>query len=80
MTSTPLVQRFDSLVVRVFERNVRHDNTGALDTVGFELRNSVNGTVFGNSVVADHGGGEDEDLAQVGWVGHGVGVWHECEF
>jgi hypothetical protein len=74
---TPLVKRLDGLVVRVLERDVRDDDTGALDLARLEERDpghARNRLIGRDTVVADHGGGEDEDLAEVGRVGHRVGV------
>lgn len=73
----PLVKGLDGEVVRVLERDVSHDDTGALDTVRLHLRDSRDGIerlVGGDTIVANEGRGEDEDLTKVRGVGHGLGV------
>jgi hypothetical protein len=63
----------------VLEGDVGDDDARALDAVGLHLRDSGNVRkrgVGGNAVVSDERGGEDEDLAEVGGVGHGLGVWY----
>lgn len=59
--------------MRVLGRDIRDDDTGTLDTRRFEDRDPRfvgPSEVFGYTIVADHGRGEDEDLTEVRWVGH----------
>ena len=73
---TPLVEGFHGLIMRVLERDIRHDNASALNSVGFQVRQTRKGVgdVGRNTVVADHWGGEDEDLTEIGRICHRVGI------
>lgn len=62
----------------VLGSDVADDHSGALDGGGFEDGDPgfvTTGEVFGDTVVADQGGGEDEDLTEVGRVRHGFRVY-----
>lgn len=78
MAIAPLVERLDSLVVRVALREVTDNDSGALHSVRLENDGRAiglgDGRVVGDSVVADEGGGEDDELRAVGGVGHRLGV------
>ena len=77
VTGTPFVQSLDGGVVGVLGGHVRDDDTGALDARALEDRDpGFVGTrqVLGDTVVADHGRGEDEDLTEVRWVRHRFSV------
>ena len=78
-TRAPLSERFNSGPVRVLEGSVGDDDAGGLDVGGFEILKEpvFVAAVGGDAVVADEGLGEDEDLAAVGGVGHGLGVADE---
>lgn len=75
----PLVEGLDGEVVRVLEGDVRDDDSRALDASRLHLGDSGHGgegLVGGDTVVSDERGGEDENLAEVGGIGHGLAV---CE-
>lgn len=79
LAGAPLAQTLNGSPVAVVEGNIGHDNTGALNVGGFKvLEEVVLVALFrGDSVVANQGLGEDEDLTAVGRVGHGLGVSDE---
>ncbi len=59
--------------------HVGNDNAGALDVGGLEVLEEVVliALVRGHTVVANERLGEDQDLAAVRRVGHGLGIPHE---
>jgi hypothetical protein len=64
--------------VRVFESDVRDHHTRALDLIGLEERNArrIRKSAVGrHTVITDHRCGKDEDLSEVRWVGHRVGIY-----
>ena len=69
---------FHGGVVRILFCDVPHDDTGALDVLGLEDDADVlrveGGRVMRNAVVADHRRGEDQNLAAIGWIGHGLRI------
>jgi hypothetical protein len=70
---------FDGRPVAVLEGVVGDDDADALDVGGLEVLEEavLVALVGGDAVVADEGLGEDEDLAAVGGVCHGLGVADE---
>ena len=76
LASAPLAETLDGGPVAVVEGDIGDDNTSALDMRGLEVLEQVElvSLVGGNTVVADEGLGEDENLAAVREIGHGLGV------
>ena len=79
LARAPLVQALDGGPVAVLLSDVGNDDTGALDVRRFEvLEQVVLVTLVGrDAVVPDERLGEDQDLAAVRRVGHGLGVADE---
>jgi hypothetical protein len=79
LTSAPLAEALDSGPVAVVEGDIGDDNTSALNVRGLKVLEQVElvSLVGGNTVVADQRLGEDEDLATVRRVGHGLWVADE---
>jgi hypothetical protein len=79
LSGAPLAEGLDSGPVAVVEGNVGDDNTSALDMGGLEVLEEVElvSLVGRDSVVANQGLSEDENLASVRGVGHGLGVTDE---
>lgn len=78
-TSAPLRQTLNSGPVAVLNAVIGHNNTGALDVRALEVLEQVPAIslVRGNTVVANQRLSEDQDLASVRRVGHGLGVSNE---
>lgn len=76
LTGTPLAQTLNSSPVAVVEGNIGDDNTGTLDVGRLKVLEEVVLVAFvgGNAIVANQGLGEDENLATVRGVRHGLGV------
>lgn len=75
--STPLVQRFHSLVVRVFQRHIGNNHTGTLDSLRLEewYSRSIRQRLVGRyTVVTNHRRSEDQNLTEVRRIGHGIGI------
>jgi hypothetical protein len=76
-TGTPGRKRLDGCPVRVFGCVVGDNDACALDSGGFKVSEEI---VFitcvyrGDTIVSEERLSEDEDLAFVGWVGHGFGI------
>lgn len=72
------MERFHCGVVRKLLSNVRDDDTGALNAGRFKENANITRIdgrlVVRNTVVADEGRGEYEDLSTVGRVRHGLRV------
>jgi hypothetical protein len=80
LARAPLSQRLHGGPVRVLLGMVGDNDSGGLDVRGFKVLQQagiVTGITGGDSVVADERLGEDQDLAAVGGVGHGLGVADE---
>lgn len=79
LTSAPVTQALDGSPVAVLLSDVGDDDTGALDVGRLKVLEELVlvKLVGGDAVVADEGLGEDQNLAAVGGVGHGLGVSHE---
>ena len=79
LASAPLGKRLDGGPVAVLQGVVLDNDTRGLDVGGLEVAEQtvlVTGS-GGHTVVANQRLGEDEDLATVGGVGHGLGVSDE---
>lgn len=72
LTSAPVAERLDGGPMGIFRSNISDYNTGALDVRRLKVLEEVVlvSLVGGDSVVADQGLCEDENLATVGRVGH----------
>lgn len=83
VTLAPRGEGLDGGVMGVFFSDISNDDGSALDALGLEDDSNVLGSegclVLGNAIVADERGGEDKDLASVGWVGHRLSVCIQCE-
>lgn len=79
LASTPLAQALDGSPMAVLLSNIGNNHTSALDMGRLEIleKTELIALVRGHTVVADQGLGEDQDLATVRGVGHGLGVAHE---
>lgn len=76
LSGTPLAETLDGSPVAVVDSNIGHNDTSALNVGGLEVLEQVElvAGCGGNTVVANQGLGEDENLSSVGGVGHGLGV------
>ena len=76
LTGAPLAQALDCSPVAVLLGDVGDDDTGALNVGGLEVLEKVVVVSFvrRHTVVADQGLGEDQNLASVGGIGHGLGI------
>lgn len=77
LTLAPLAKRLDGGPVRVLESGVGDDDTDALDVGGLKVLDEAKGVGLlagGDTVVADERLGEDQDLASVRGISHGLGV------
>jgi hypothetical protein len=65
--------------VAVVDSDIGDNDTSALDVGGLKVLEKVElvSGAGGDTVVANQGLGEDEDLSSVGGVGHGLGVSNE---
>jgi hypothetical protein len=79
LAGTPSAKALHSCPMAILLSNIRHDNTGALNVGRLEVLEEVELVALarGNTVVADEGLGEDENLAAVRGVGHGLGISHQ---
>ena len=70
---------FHGGIVRKLFGDVPHDDTGALDILGLKDDADVlrveGGRVVRDAVVADHRRSENQNLAAIGWIGHGLGIY-----
>lgn len=78
VTLAPRGDGLDGGVVGVLLGDVANDDSGTLDALGLEDNADVlriaRSFVVGNTVVADHGGREDQNLPSVRGVGHRLSV------
>lgn len=76
LTRTPLSQALNRGPVAVLLSHIRHNNSGTLDVRGLEVLEEVEfvANVRRNTVVANERLGEDQNLATVGGIGHGLRV------
>ena len=79
LTSAPLGKALDSGPVAVFLSHISNDNAGALDVGRLEVLEEVVlvALIRRHAVVANEGLGENQDLAAVRGIRHGLGVTHE---
>ena len=79
LSGAPLTQALNGGPMAVVDSNIRDDNTGTLDVRRLKVLEKLElvSLARGDSVVANQGLSEDENLASVGRVGHGLGVADE---
>lgn len=79
LPGAPVAQALDSRPVAVLLGDIGNDNASALDVGGFEILEEVIlvTLIRRHTVVADEGLGENQNLATVGGVRHGLGVSHK---
>lgn len=79
LASAPLAQTLDGSPVAVLLSDIGNDDSGALNVGRLKVLEQVPlvTLVRGNTVVANQRLGEDENLATVRGVGHGLGVSNE---
>jgi hypothetical protein len=79
LSGAPLAQTLDGSPVAVVDSDIGDNDTSALNVGGLEVLEKVELVAGGggNTVVANQGLGEDEDLSSVGGVGHGLGISNE---
>lgn len=79
LSGAPLAQTLDGSPVAVVDSDIGDNDTSALNVGGLEVLEKVELVTGGggNTVVANQGLGEDENLSSVGGVGHGLGVSNE---
>lgn len=76
LTSTPFSEALNSRPVAVALCNIGNDDTGGLEVGGLKVLEKTMVVLLegGDTVVANEGLGEDQDLAPVGRIGQGLGV------
>lgn len=79
LSGAPFAQALNGGPMAVVDSIIGDDDTGALDMRRLKVLEEVVlvSLARGDSVVANQGLGEDENLASVGRVGHGLGVSDE---
>jgi len=76
LSGAPLAKTLDGSPMAVVDSDIGDNDTSTLNVGGLEVLEKVIlvSDGGGNAVVANQGLSEDEDLASVGGVGHGLGV------
>jgi hypothetical protein len=76
LSSAPLAETLNSSPMAVVDSDIGDNNTSTLNVGRLEVLEKIElvSDSGGNTVVANQGLGEDEDLTSVGGVGHGLGV------
>jgi hypothetical protein len=76
LTGAPLAETLDGSPMAVVDSDIGDNDTSTLNVGGLEVLEKIIlvSDSGGNAVVANQGLGEDEDLASVGGVRHGLGV------
>jgi hypothetical protein len=76
LTGAPLAETLDGSPMAVVDSDIGDNDTSTLNVGGLEVLEKIIlvSDSGGNAIVANQGLGEDEDLASVGGVRHGLGV------
>jgi len=76
LSGAPLAKTLDGSPMAVVDSDIGDNDTSTLNVGGLEVLEKVIlvSDGGGNAIVANQGLSEDEDLASVGGVGHGLGV------
>lgn len=76
LSGAPLAKTLDGSPMAVIDSDIGDNDTSTLNVGGLEVLKKVIlvSDGGGNAIVANQGLSEDEDLASVGGVGHGLGV------